>query len=266
LRFVALDSVEEFERLLPLLSDDERARATRIPEERIRRRFVVGRAALRRLLGERLETPPAELRFDYNERGKPDLKSSDVNFNLSHSGDLALIAMSGGGPVGVDLERLRPRPRLDLLARRVLTVGERELLEQARAEGAAARWFLRCWTAKEAVAKAFGFGLALAPNRIDVVPFDPWRAVAEIAPAAGKPLPAGAPPVQVRWLPGFRDATAAVATDEDTSRGCEWRWYSLEPQGPRLLPHRESGPGGAAARPRGAAPRRHPRIGRGHGL
>src|SRR4051794_34295951 len=114
--FVSLDSVDELERLLPVLSRDELDRVGRIADERIRRRYVVGRAALRRLLGERLTTPPAELRFDYNERGKPTLESEDVNFNLSHSGDLALIAISNGGAVGVDVEQLRPRPHLDLLA------------------------------------------------------------------------------------------------------------------------------------------------------
>jgi 4'-phosphopantetheinyl transferase len=264
--FVSLDSVDEFERLLTVLSRDELDRVNRIADERIRRRYVVGRAVLRRLLGERLATPPAELRFDYNEGGKPALECEDVNFNLSHSGDLALIAISNGAAVGVDVEQLRPQPRLDQLARRVLTVGERELLEQARAEGAGARWFLQCWTAKEAVAKAFGFGLALAPNRINVVPLNDWRAVAEIAPAVSKPLPEGAAPLQVRWLPGVRPATAAVATEGDRAGGYEWRWYSMGPQRSRRPRDRASfipaAGGGRRAKTGAAAPRGRPSPGR----
>lgn len=209
---VSLDSVGRFDRLWTLLSRDEIDRAVRIPDPRIRRRYVAGRAALRRLLGERLETPPAELRFDYGPRGKPSLEGAEVGFNLSHSGDLALIAISDGGLVGVDLEQLRPRPRLDLLSRRVLTDDERELLDRADAAGEGLRWFLRCWTAKEAVAKALGLGLALAPSRISVVPEGLDRALAEVAPAPGRPLPAGAAAHRIHWLPGFEHAVAAVAT------------------------------------------------------
>jgi 4'-phosphopantetheinyl transferase len=223
---VPLDSVAEFERLSAVLSRDELDRAARIPDGRLRRRYVVGRVALRRLLGERLGIAPAELRFDYGERGKPSLGGAGVSFNLSHSGDLALIAICDRGAIGVDLERLRPRPRLDLLARRVLTDDERELLNRARGAGAGARWFLRCWTAKEAVAKAFGFGLALAPSRINVVPDGANRAIAEVAPAASKPLPAGAQALQVQWLPGLEHAVAAVVANDAHLEGGGWRRFS----------------------------------------
>jgi len=209
---VPLDSGGRSDLPWAVLSRDEVDRAARIPDERIRRRYVVGRVALRRLLGERLAIAPSELRFDYGAHGKPSLEGAGVSFNLSHSGDLALIAIADHEKVGVDLEQIRPRPRLDLLLRRVLTEEERGLLGRAQ-PGEDLRWFLRCWTAKEAVAKALGFGLALAPSRINVVPDGDDRAVAEIAPAAGDLLPTGAEALQVLWPPGFEQAIAAVATN-----------------------------------------------------
>jgi 4'-phosphopantetheinyl transferase len=210
-----------------VLSPEELDRAARISGEHIRRRYVLGRAALRRLLGERLGVPPAALRFDYGERGKPHLQGAEVNFNLSHSGNLALIAISDRGPVGVDLEQLQRRRRLDLLSQRVLTEHERELLDRARAEGNGVQWFFRCWTAKEAVAKAFGLGLTLAPSRIGVIPDGANRALVEVAPATGGPLPGGAEPLEVCWLPGLDHAVGAVAANGGRLEGGGWRRLNL---------------------------------------
>lgn len=207
---VQLDSEAE---LSHLLSRDELDRVARMRDEQARRRYVVGRATLRRLLGARLGTAPEKLRFDYGERGKPTLADSGLSFNLSHSGEMGLIAISEHRAVGVDIEQLRPRRRLDLLARRVLTGSERELLERAHHVGLGAWGLLRFWTAKEAVAKALGFGLALAPSRIAVVPDGFNRALAEVAPAASAILPDGAKPLRVDWLSGLDHAVAAVVVD-----------------------------------------------------
>lgn len=222
-----LHPIDEFERLLAVLSPDELDRAARIPDERIRRRYAIGRVALRRLVGERLGVTPTELRFVYGARGKPSLEGAGVSFNLSHSGDLALIALSARGSIGVDLEQLRPQRRLDLLSQRVLTDDERKLLDNARATGAGAQWFFRFWTAKEAVAKAFGLGLALAPSRIGVVPDGADRALVEVAPATSGPLPGGAKTLEVRWLPDLHNAVAAVAANSAHLDQCKWRWLSL---------------------------------------
>jgi 4'-phosphopantetheinyl transferase len=212
IHLVPLDPGVVIDRLLPVLSADELQRTDRIPVEQIRRRYVLTRVALRRLLGERLAVAAADLRFEYGERGKPRLAGGGIGFNVSHSGDLALIAISGEGALGVDLEQIRPARRLDLLSRRVLTSPERELLSRARTATARSRGFFRFWTAKEAVAKSFGLGLALAPRRITVLPDDAGRALAAVAPAANGPLPDGAEAIPVSWLSGLDAAVGAVAT------------------------------------------------------
>lgn len=207
---MSLEPVDGFDRLLAVLSGDELERAVRIPLEQIRRRYVLTRVALRSLLGERLTVAPAELRFEYGERRKPRLANGSVSFNVSHSGDLALIGICDKGALGVDLEQIDPARRLDLLARGVLTGREQELLAQTPTPGARAHWFFRFWTAKEAVAKSFGLGLTLAPRRIAVLPDSTGSAVAEVTPAADGPLPGGAEAIAVSWLSELDGAVGAV--------------------------------------------------------
>jgi len=166
---------------------------------------------LRRVLAERLGVAPAELRFRRGERGKPELVGTELAFNLSHAGELALIGIADRGAVGVDLERVRPLRRLGLLADGALTEGERDSLQRGGDEMAQARWFLRSWTAKEAVAKAFGAGLSLAPQRLEVEVTGEDRALVTVAAAREGPLPTGAEPVEVRWLEPTEGFVAAVA-------------------------------------------------------
>lgn len=166
---------------------------------------------LRRVLGERLGLPPAELRFRRGERGKPELAGEEIAFNLSHSGGLALIGVAENGAVGVDLEQVRALRRLDLLAKGTLTGAELDSLRRLDDEGEQAHWFLRRWTAKEAVAKAFGAGLALEPQRLEVKVVDGERALVAIAPSSEGAMPAGAEPVEVRWLEPADGFVGAVA-------------------------------------------------------
>jgi 4'-phosphopantetheinyl transferase len=177
-----------------------------------------GEELLRRVLARRLGVSPLELAFRRGERGKPALVGSELAFNLSHSGGLALIAVAERGEVGVDLEQVRPLRRLDLLEQGALTRDERGTLMRAGNERTRTRWFLRHWTAKEAVAKAFGAGLALAPQRLEVVPMDPERALVKVSAADEGPLPDGAETVEVhRFQPadGFFAAVAAARAWDD---------------------------------------------------
>jgi 4'-phosphopantetheinyl transferase len=117
---------------------------------------VVARAALRQLLARELGRTPEEIVFTVGAHGKPRLddESAGVRFNLSHSGDLALVAIARGADVGVDLEEIKPRADLAGVARRVFTQAEREAVEVG---GEAA--FYRHWVAKEAFVKATGRGI-----------------------------------------------------------------------------------------------------------
>ena len=140
-----------------VLTADELLRAGRMKSPQGRAHAVVARAELRTLLARELGRKPEALVFAAGPHGKPRLddESAGVRFNLSHSGDLALIAIARGGiEVGVDLEEIRPRADLKGVARRVFTQAERDAVE---AGGETA--FYRHWVAKEAFVKATGRGI-----------------------------------------------------------------------------------------------------------
>jgi 4'-phosphopantetheinyl transferase len=144
-------------RLEELLADDERERASRLAD---RPRWIVARAALRIVLAGRSGIAPADVRFVSGPHGKPALPGTRLRFNLSHSGDRALIAVADGVEVGVDVERTARR---STAVERTLTAGERAAM------GSADRHveLLRIWCRKEALAKAIGGGLGWAPEDFD---------------------------------------------------------------------------------------------------
>src|SRR5207237_3516582 len=108
--------------LVGLVSADERARAARFSFERDRRRYIVARARLRQLVGERLGAAPESLQFVYKPHGKPALArrpgQRDLRFNVSHCGALAAYAFAEGREVGVDIEEVRQLPDADDVAMR----------------------------------------------------------------------------------------------------------------------------------------------------
>jgi 4'-phosphopantetheinyl transferase len=175
---VDLDGVAEAE-VASSLSADERERAGRFRFERDRRRFVVARGLLRRLVGRYLDREPASVRFGYGPRGKPSVAAGDgIRFNLSHSAGLALLAFAWRREVGVDVERLRPVPEAEDIARRYFSPWEEsELRRLPGGEREAA--FFRCWTRKEAFVKATGDGLSRPLDAFDVTlaPGEPARLV-----------------------------------------------------------------------------------------
>lgn len=147
-----------------LLSEDEEARALRFRSDEDRVRSVATRAALRRLLAERMGQAPQRLRFVTNRYGKPRLQGeAEIEFNVSHAGDFALIVLSTDGQVGVDIEYCDPWIDVDSLAAQVLSPREREFGVQTT-EG-----FFRCWVAKESVLKALGLGIAEYLQAISVL-------------------------------------------------------------------------------------------------
>jgi 4'-phosphopantetheinyl transferase len=156
--------------VLAVLSPDERARAERFVDETHRRRFVIARARLRELIGERLGVPPAAIQFDYGVHGKPSLRTRtgdrDMRFNLAHADDLAVYAFASAVELGVDVERLRVIDDADRLADRFSPRERRDyhsLSAEQRPHG-----FLNCWTRKEAFIKATGQGLSLPLDSFDV--------------------------------------------------------------------------------------------------
>jgi 4'-phosphopantetheinyl transferase len=153
-----------------ILSPDEQARADRFHYARDRDRFVVARATLRTVLGRYLRTAPAQLEFTYGPHGKPSLSQRELEFNLSHSAHLAVIAVTGDRPVGIDLEQVHPIHDLENLTARFFTADEHQrLLRLPEAQRLPS--FFRCWTCKEAYLKATGEGLGqLKSPEVDIQP------------------------------------------------------------------------------------------------
>jgi 4'-phosphopantetheinyl transferase len=126
-----------------------------------RRRYVAAHGALREELAAHLDCKPAAISYRYacarcgsTEHGRPELDDPNpqISFSLSHSASVAVIAIAPER-VGVDVEVIRPRDRLDRLAARVLSA------EAFAGWDGDLETFLRAWTAKEAYLKQLGVGL-----------------------------------------------------------------------------------------------------------
>jgi len=166
-----LDMAEsDLAKLRRILSPGERARVDRFHFEADRRRSVIGRGYLRLLLGEILGSPANELKLEYDEFGKPSLTAGQglpLQFNVSHSGDVILIAITVGRAVGIDVERIRTDLDLDGIAARFFSANENKVLASL-AGPARYQAFFACWTRKEAYLKARGIGLSLPLDQFDV--------------------------------------------------------------------------------------------------
>ena len=149
------------------LSEEESQRAARFyfPEDRIR--YIIAHSSLRNILSRYLNCNPDQLNFSTNEYGKPALDGHNLEFNLSHSGEFALIAMSGEQKVGVDVERIRSDIELESMARRFFSSNEVSELMTLPSEEREIGFF-NCWTRKEAYIKAQGLGLSLPLDSFDV--------------------------------------------------------------------------------------------------
>ena len=163
---------EEVNSLRSVLSEDEIERANRFRFDQHRNRYTVGRATLRLLIAEYLNREPREIQFTYNEQGKPFLKDeADLAFNLSNTQDLALIAITLEGRVGIDVEYRRKEVEELELVERFFSKTEVERFlkvpEEYRREA-----FFTIWTRKEAYIKALGGGLSIPLGSFDVE-FDP---------------------------------------------------------------------------------------------
>jgi 4'-phosphopantetheinyl transferase len=152
-------SASTTEILTSYLDQAERARAARIQVSDGWRRFVLGRGALRLILGRYLKRRPQDVVFTYGVHGKPSLTRSDLRFNYSASADVAVMAVCIGTDLGIDIEEVRAvNQPLDIASRYCHAREVRELAATGDAERDAA--FLRLWTCKEAVVKALGLGLS----------------------------------------------------------------------------------------------------------
>ena len=156
------------------LPPEERERAEVFLREGVARRWVAARWALRRTLAGYLDRPAAEIALEADERGKPRLRGDDegaLQFNLSHSDGLALVAVTEGRPVGVDVETIAPRKNLVGLAERALPADEAAAVRVA-APDQQLEAFYAAWVRHEARVKCLGTGLG-SPAPLAAVPTTP---------------------------------------------------------------------------------------------
>ncbi|MBI4876600.1 MAG: 4'-phosphopantetheinyl transferase superfamily protein [Acidobacteria bacterium] len=173
------------------LDAEERRRYEAFRFEADRRRFLLSHLALRRILG-------GGVRFERDPRGKPRLQGGELRFNLSHSGSLALVAVSRDCEVGVDVEQVRRNVKVELVARRFFAPGEMATL-QGLSEPARTEAFFRCWVRKEAYLKAAGTGLTDALREIDAGQMPGWSiADLEVPPGYVAAVAAPRPQLAVR--------------------------------------------------------------------
>lgn len=208
-----------------LLSADEQERARRFHFDRDRARYIAARGALRSLLGAYLDTPPADIVFEYGPHGKPTLASShaaiNLRFNASHSRDYALYAFTYGHNVGVDIEYMRPLPDANLIAERFFSPCEQSTLRSLPSEQRHDA-FYAAWTRKEAYIKAIGKGLAQPLDEFDVT----------LAPDIPAQLlhvsssPEEAQRWRLRTLPAPAGYAAALAVEGQDWRLTLCRWHT----------------------------------------
>jgi 4'-phosphopantetheinyl transferase len=159
------DLLERFRRTL---EPNEIERAGRFYFERLQRHFVVARGFLRYVLARYLGANADELRFAFNDYGKPSLAGDDsLRFNLSHSHEVAIVGVARDAALGIDVERIRADFASGDIARRFFSRLEVETFDSLTKEEQVAAFF-RCWTRKEAYIKAIGKGLSQPLDRFDV--------------------------------------------------------------------------------------------------
>lgn len=165
---------EELYNAQRLLSADETERANRFYFSKHKRRFTTARATLRTILARYLNTVPERLEFTYNAQGKPSvINSQKLQFNLSHTGELAVIAVGKGFPVGVDIEHYSARP-YDGIAKTLFSEQELEGFHKAPAALKPALFF-HIWSQKEAFIKICGLGLSYPTKEFSVPTIFPTK-------------------------------------------------------------------------------------------
>lgn len=145
-----------------LLSPEELARTTRFKHAPSRVLFITARTALRLLLAHNLDADPKSIPLSTSPHGKPHLTPpAELSFNLAHSGDNLLIALTHNASIGIDLEQITPNPDIPAIAARMFHPDEAAALRSYSLSPTPYSLFFRTWSRKEAILKADGRGLSL---------------------------------------------------------------------------------------------------------
>ncbi len=154
------------------LSKEEMERAQRFVRHSDRERYIFAHALVRSILGAYLRCEPRQLIFNTNKYGKPCLVSprgsNEIRFNLSHSHDMALIAVTKGIEVGIDIEHMRTVKDAHQIVNRFFSIHERQFLNSLPPVQFNEAFF-DCWTSKEAFLKGLGKGLSYPLDRFSIM-------------------------------------------------------------------------------------------------
>jgi 4'-phosphopantetheinyl transferase len=187
--------------LSALLAIDERRRAEKYYRAVDRDHFIVARGVLRRIISIYLQISPGALQFTYNEYGKPNIadhqNDRNLNFNLSHSNDLALYGFRLGGGLGIDIEYMREDFATLEIADHFFAKDEVDALRSLPADQRV-KAFFNCWSRKESYIKALGMGVSFPLDRFAV----------SLAPG---------------------DAPALLKVEDDAREPDRWMMYELQP-------------------------------------
>jgi 4'-phosphopantetheinyl transferase len=218
-------------KLVCILSMDERARTGRYYFEKGRRQFIIRHGILRMILGRYLKAEPSELKFCYGRNGKPRLADTSgnrpVSFSMSSSEGLALYAFTRNREIGVDVECVRDIPEIDRVVNVIFSKREAQVY-RALPKDLKRRAFFACWTRKEAFVKATGDGLSWPLDKFELTgdPGEPKR----LLEIDGDWKKAGRWSIyDLKLASGFAAAVAAEGLNWEL---CFWEWTNCSsPQG-----------------------------------
>ena len=159
-------SKNQIERITNVLSPGEIEKASYYKFEVLQNNYIVSKAVLKMLLSRYLEISPPDIKLGAHKKGKPYLlNDGSLFFNISNSHNLCAYAFSRDAEVGIDIERIRELPDLDLLIEKNLTPRERKYFQKD--PDSKLKKFFQFWTFKESYLKAIGEGMRLTPENLD---------------------------------------------------------------------------------------------------
>ena len=173
--WVPMDIDEQLQQqFLPLLTERQKIKLNRLPNDTLKVRYIAGRGYLFQLVAAYLGVEPQELKFDFGKLGKPYINSElgELQFNFSDTfspdkGGMGLFGFSRKHELGVDLEWAGRTGRFQQIMKRRFSENEQHLLNSENPAEQSAH-FLSCWTRKEAYGKALGLGIRYPMREIDL--------------------------------------------------------------------------------------------------
>ncbi len=156
------------DQLTTYLTAAERQRRDRFQTPLLQQRFTVARARLREILSRYLDVHPSKIEFQYGPYGKPSLIGGDLVFNLSHSKDMAVVAVMAAGAVGVDIECDHRQIDVLPLAKRFFHPAEYQCILAESSPRLQQNAFYQYWTCKEAYLKMEGLGLQRELRQVEI--------------------------------------------------------------------------------------------------